>query len=115
MMYLTFSNLKGYTIKYKLVHAKDYGVPQNRPRILIVGVNSSIYNGDAIKTDAVEGGFLPESIGGYPHLEEVFSDIIDKGFDYGGETKLYPSNAKTPWQKELRTDPSGNISKKEIL
>ena len=108
----TFSNLKGYTIKYKLVHAKDYGVPQNRPRILIVGVNSSIYNGDAIKTDAVEGGFLPEAIGGYPHLEEVFSDIIDKGFDYGGETKLYPSNAKTPWQKELRTDPSGNISKK---
>jgi|TARA_B100000427_G_C15510280_1_gene595839 DNA (cytosine-5)-methyltransferase 1 len=108
----TFSNLKGYTIKYKLVHAKDYGVPQNRPRILIVGVNSSIYKGEAIETDAVEGGFLPEAIGGYPHLEEVFSDIIDKGFDYGGETKLYPSNAKTPWQKELRTDPSGNISKK---
>ena len=108
----TFSNLKGYTIKYKLVHAKDYGVPQNRPRILIVGVNSSIYKGEAVETDAVEGGFLPEAIGGCPHLEEVFSDIIDKGFDYGGETKLYPSNAKTPWQKELRTDPSGNISKK---
>ena len=24
----TFTNLKGYTVKYKLVHAKDYGVPK---------------------------------------------------------------------------------------
>ena len=38
----TFQNLKGYDVKYKLVHAKDYGVPQNRPRVLIVGIKSTI-------------------------------------------------------------------------
>ena len=30
----------GYTVRWKLVYAKDYGVPQNRPRVLIVGFRS---------------------------------------------------------------------------
>ena len=38
----TFKSLKGYTVKYKLVHSKDYGVPQNRPRILIIGIKSKL-------------------------------------------------------------------------
>ncbi len=108
----TFRNLKGYSIKHKLVHAKDYGVPQNRPRILVVGVHSSISKEREIETDAVKGGFLPEAIGSYPHLEEVFSDIIDENFEYGGKTEIYPSNAKTLWQKEFRTLPSGKILKR---
>jgi len=105
----TFKRLKGYTIKYKLVHAKDYGVPQNRPRILIVGIKSKIFKGDSSEIDAVKGGFLPEVIGSYPHLQDVFSDIIDSKFEYGGETKTYPSEPKTFWQKEIRTTPKGVI------
>jgi len=105
----TFQNLKGYTVKYKLIHAKDYGVPQNRPRILLVGIKNSINKIKSDDMDAVKCRFLPDIIGGYPHLEEVFSDIIDKKFEYGGETTSYPSEPKTIWQEEMRTKPSGEL------
>ena len=38
----TFKNLTNYTVKFKLVKAKDYGVPQNRPRVLVIGVRKDI-------------------------------------------------------------------------
>lgn len=108
----TFQNLKGYDVKYKLVHAKDYGVPQNRPRVLIVGIKSTIVKNHSDDMDAVSGGFLPDIIGDYPNLKEIFSDIIDKDFEYGGETKIYPSNPKTSWQADLRTMPNGKLLSK---
>ena len=108
----TFQSLKGYDVKYKLVHAKDYGVPQNRPRVLIVGIKSTIVKNHSDDMDAVSGGFLPDIIGDYPNLKEIFSDIIDKDFEYGGETKIYPSNPKTSWQADLRTMPNGKLLSK---
>ena len=62
--------------------------------------------------DAVSEGFLPDIIGDYPNLKEIFSDIIDKDFEYGGETKIYPSNPKTSWQADLRTMPNGKLLSK---
>jgi DNA (cytosine-5)-methyltransferase 1 len=105
----TFTNLKGYTVKYKLVHAKDYGVPQNRPRVLVAGIKNNLVPSAIDDNDAVSSGFLPDIIGGYPHLEEVFSDIIDKNFEYGGETTTYPSEPQTFWQERIRTLPSGEL------
>lgn len=105
----TFTNLKGYTVKYKLVHAKDYGVPQNRPRVLLTGIKNNLVPSAIDDNDAVSSGFLPGIIGGYPHLEEVFSDIIDKNFEYGGETTTYPSEPQTFWQEGIRTLPSGEL------
>ena len=99
----TFNNISGYDIKYKLVHAKDYGVPQNRPRILIIGIKTELNNLQTSSIDAVDCGFLPMPEYDYPHIEEVFSDIIDNKFEYGGSTDFYPSDAKTYWQKEIRT------------
>ncbi|SVE57532.1 uncharacterized protein METZ01_LOCUS510386, partial [marine metagenome] len=34
----TFQEIPNYSVKYNLVYAKDYGIPQNRPRILLVGI-----------------------------------------------------------------------------
>lgn len=31
----------GYSVEYKLFHVADYGVPQNRERVIIVGINNS--------------------------------------------------------------------------
>ena len=39
----TFKKLKGYEVKSRLVYAKDYGVPQNRPRILIIGIKKAFF------------------------------------------------------------------------
>lgn len=108
-----FRSLRGYNIRWQLVHAKDYGVPQNRPRVLIVGIKKTIQQPLTNNEDkAVESGFLPDIVGGYPHLEEVFSDLIDKKFEYGGETTKYPFSPKNHWQEQIRTKPNGTILEK---
>ncbi|MEO0416052.1 MAG: DNA (cytosine-5-)-methyltransferase, partial [Verrucomicrobiota bacterium] len=39
-----FRNIAGYEVEWNLVHAKDYGVPQNRPRVLLVGYREDVIN-----------------------------------------------------------------------
>lgn len=108
-----FKSIEGYEVRWKLLHSKDYGVPQNRPRVILIGVKKSVFDPLTDRDDAVDAGFLPQAEGGYPHLEEIFSDIVDKNFKYGGQTIAYPFNPKTHWQKEMRTTPSGKILKKD--
>ena len=98
----TFNNIPGYNVKYKLVHAKDYGVPQNRPRVLIIGIKKQLLKDNTKSIDALEAGFLPMPEYDYPNLEEVLSDIIDKKFKYGGETITYPLDPQSEWQKNIR-------------
>ena len=35
-------------------------------------------------------------------MQNVISNLVDKKFEYGGETKKYPSNPKNPWQENIR-------------
>ena len=110
-----FRSLRGYNIRWQLVHAKDYGVPQNRPRVLIVGIKKTIQQPLTNNEDkAVESGFLPDIVGGYPHLEEVFSDLIDKKFEYGGETTKYPFSPKTIGKNKSELNPMEQFLRKEI-
>lgn len=37
-----FRSIPGYEVRYSLVKAKDYGVPQNRPRVLLVGIRKDM-------------------------------------------------------------------------
>src|SRR5690606_36763444 len=37
-----FQRIEGYEVRWKLVHSRDYGVPQNRPRVLMVGVRKDV-------------------------------------------------------------------------
>lgn len=37
-----FKSINGYEVRWELVQAKDYGVPQNRPRVIVVGVNHDV-------------------------------------------------------------------------
>lgn len=98
----TFNNIPGYNVKYKLIHAKDYGVPQNRPRVLIIGIKKQLFKDNCKSIDAIEAGFLPMPEYDYPNLDEVLSDIIDKKFEYGGETTTYPLDPQSEWQKNIR-------------
>jgi DNA (cytosine-5)-methyltransferase 1 len=108
----TFRNIPDYQVRYKLVHAKDYGVPQNRPRILIVGFRSDVYQPINSSDDAVESGFLPAPTEKAPDLIDVLDDLIDIDFQYGGATIKYPNPAKSKFQKEIRTMKNGKIAKK---
>lgn len=105
----TFYNIPEYEVKYKLVHAKDYGVPQNRPRVLIMGKRSDISGNFLNIEDAVLGGFLPKPTSDYPNIEDIFSDLVDEKFEYGGITKTYPANPKNKWQEEIRRCPNTDM------
>jgi DNA (cytosine-5)-methyltransferase 1 len=98
-----------YVIEPALVHAKDYGVPQNRPRVLMVGIRSDI--APNVPRGPVAKGFLPAPSGGAPGIAELLSDLADPGWVAGGETTTYSSRASSAVQKRLRSL-NGVVAKK---
>jgi len=77
----TFKKIPGYSVKYKLVYAKDYGVPQNRPRVLIIGIRNDISQNLTDEEDPVMSGYFPFPTSDYPNIEDIFSDLIDNNFE----------------------------------
>lgn len=121
-VYREFSGIDGYDVRWTLMHSKNYGVPQNRPRVLLVGIrcdivrNCDILDTSADKEDAVTCGFLPEpKLGQSPGIEELLGDLVDNtilnillGANYprgAFETTKYPQNPSTDIQKQLRQPP----------
>jgi DNA (cytosine-5)-methyltransferase 1 len=111
-----------YEVKASLVYARDYGVPQNRPRVLIIGFRTDIANAardlldlSSESTDAVETGFLPRhGLRQTPDLTDLFSDLVDPEVtgrlltrDFGAQfaTKRYPNPATTELQRFFRPAP----------
>lgn len=85
-VFAEFKSISGYEVRWKLVYAKDYGVPQNRPRVLLVGIRkdivvaSEILEADAHPEDAVKCGFLPAAgERRYPDLADLLGDLVDHG------------------------------------
>lgn len=108
----TFHDIGEYNICYKLVHAKDYGVPQNRPRILIVGLRKDVFPDMAQNDiDAVVAGFLPKPTGKAPNLQDLLGDLVDAGHENGGATLAYVSEPQNDIQCEFRTKRNGEIMK----
>lgn len=108
----TFESLDDYDVAYSLVYAKDYGVPQNRPRVLLVGIRKDVdspllkrgmqYN--PMAGDAIARGFLPAGAPGrYPHPEEVLGDLLVVPHENGGKTIEYPTQPLNDLQRWFRT------------
>ncbi|MES2304972.1 MAG: DNA cytosine methyltransferase [Gemmatimonadota bacterium] len=116
-VYQTFKSLGTYQIAAQLIYAKDYGVPQNRPRLILVGLRRDISNlpgsESELSNDAVDRGFLPSSIKAEPpHLGELLGDLVDPDYQNGGATEAYP-NAATGIQRRFRTPRDGGpVSRK---
>ena len=98
---------RGYAIHWQLIFARDYGVPQNRPRVLMVGVREDISYARGLSS--VAGGFLPDPIGQAPDLIDLLGDLVDPNFVSGvtTETLAYPTDAMTRVQRQLRQGPHG--------
>ena len=106
----TFKDIGAYHIRFKLVHAKDYGVPQNRPRILIVGLRKDVFPEPKVKSDdAVLAGFLPKPVSGYPSIEELLGDLMDPTYRRGAVTEKYPRSPQNDFQRRLRTKRDGSV------
>jgi DNA (cytosine-5)-methyltransferase 1 len=123
-----FRQIPGYAVRWELVHAKDYGVPQNRPRVLLVGLRYDIittpaeqltfvadgsdadnYNKGKFVPTAVERAFLPKPIGTPPTMEELLSDLVDNDYLGKAATEWYPSAPKSDFQRMLRTLPDEKV------
>jgi DNA (cytosine-5)-methyltransferase 1 len=96
-----------YKIASSLVLAKDYGVPQNRPRVILVGVRSDVV--PATMPDGIEGGMLPSPIYGAPDIVDLLSDLVDPNWTPGGETTHYLNKPLTKVQDQLRRRPDGSL------
>lgn len=122
----SFQSIPFYSVKWSLVYSKDYGVPQRRPRLLLVGIrndvakNSSIINVSPDMEDAVSSGFLPDPIpDSYPNLGELLNDLIDPDIDSllksGNyppgplESTSYPSKPQTDIQAQFRQTRTGKL------
>lgn len=127
-----FRKIPGYEVRWSLVYAKDYGVPQNRPRVLLVGIRKDILEAcdflhpENHDEDAVACGFLPAGQQGtFPHLSDLLGDLVDpevatklraSDFKPGKfETTAYPRPAKTSIQKELRAPPTWDAKRRVSL
>lgn len=96
-----FRTLKNYHIEWKLVYAKEYGVPQNRPRVLMVGVRNDVCK--SINSKDIDS-FLPKPTFNYPTIEEVLDDLIDDNYTDNFITDVYKKPAQNKWQRYYRKD-----------
>ncbi len=98
----TFEALRGYTVNWALVKARDYGVPQNRPRVLLVGIRQDVLRNHPFDPQGVAGGHLPSPYGTAPDLADLLGDLVDPDYKNGGVTTQYPHRAETAVQRYLR-------------
>ncbi len=117
-----FRSIPGYRVRWSLVRAGDYGVPQNRPRVLLVGIREDIVEAakgldlDADEQDAVKCGFLPKGEPSEcPDLVDLLGDLVDPAIEpllLAGQyprgtwqTNTYPAAPTTEIQRKLRAPP----------
>ncbi len=119
-----FKTLGDYHIKWDLLHSKDYGVPQNRPRVMMVGIRHDVLSAKQMRlledapfeeASAVKDGYLPSPNGVPPSLVDLLSDLEDPDFLKKSVTERYIHPPLTDIQRELRTLPNGDILGKGSL
>jgi DNA (cytosine-5)-methyltransferase 1 len=111
----SFKTLTDYHIRWELVVAKDYGVPQNRPRVLMVGYRHDVLYPNKQytlfeqpellydKPTAIKDNFLPKPSGRPPTIPELLSDLEDPNYRDRFVTSTYPSHAINEFQVMMRT------------
>ena len=107
-------DIKGYKVHPVFIRAKDYGVPQNRPRVFLVGIRKDLKTSKKVpKTKvedenlnaAIEYGLFPSPEGKdkAPDLIDLLGDLIDPQFKKGlKETKKYPKKCTKEIQQYFR-------------
>ncbi len=107
-----------YEMGWHLVHAYEYGVPQNRPRVLLAGIrkdlgwspgeNNMDEDGLLLNNEIHRaGGLLPNPTGKFPTMLELLDDLVDENFQNGGITQTYPKPATSEIARSLRTTRGG--------
>ncbi|MBT4060057.1 MAG: DNA cytosine methyltransferase [Euryarchaeota archaeon] len=127
----SFSQIEGYVVQPTLLHAYGFGVPQNRPRVMIMGVreellehcefepvdfNPNTNNQSYASQLRNNGGFFPswdENNINAPDLIDVLSDLDFEGWT--PDKPHYRKKPKTDFQKFLRNEVQTNGRGRQIL
>lgn len=96
-----------YEVRHALVRAGDYGVPQNRPRVLLVGLRTDVPF--PARDTGVASGLLPAPTHGFPDLVDLLDDLADPDWTPGGTTGRYQREPESTWQAQMRTLPCGRV------
>ena len=114
----TLCSVRGYDVRWQLIYAKRYGVPQNRPRVVAIGIRHDISTGlppvaldptGLPKQTAVKDGFLPPGTLPPPDPVDLLSDLVDKDYLGKKSTDTYLADARNSFQAMLRTCPDGRV------
>ncbi len=102
-----FEEIDGYEVGWDLIHAYDFGVPQNRPRIILVGVRKDlgvrVSKSDRSNTVHNPRGLIPNRRESPPNIRDAIGDLVDTSFHRGKRaTENYPRKAQTKFQRRAR-------------
>jgi len=127
-----FNSIRGYSAQPTLIHAYSAGVPQNRPRVMIMGVRNSILKNAKIKPTPFEPKILKKNEsyapilrnnGGLfgkwddenvvaPDLIDVLSDLDTK--HWNPRTKLHRKKPASEFQRLMRSELSGDYRNQSL-
>ncbi|NHC43582.1 DNA cytosine methyltransferase [Bacillus sp. MM2020_1] len=103
----------GYSVNYKILNAKNFGVPQNRPRVIFLGHKIKRYRGGKYKNIVTPPNFPSE----VDHIVSVEDAISDLNFLKNGEVKTFYNNKygnNSNYQKKLRNGLTPGINGKPV-
>ena len=95
---------RGYTINAKVLNAVEYGVPQKRKRVIIVGLRNGETFDFPLPTHGEADGLLP-----YVSVEEALGDLPPAVVDENARVK-YLTEAKNGYQKLMRKNAGDDVS-----
>lgn len=95
---------RGYTINAKVLNAVEYGVPQKRKRVIIVGLRNGETFDFPLPTYGEADGLLP-----YVSVEEALGDLPTAVVDENARVK-YLTEAKNEYQKLMRKNAGEDVS-----
>ena len=84
----------GYNVAYKVLKASDYGVPQNRERVILIGFRKDLN----IQPHHPEPYHLDHLI----TVDEAISDLPQIEAGQGTEVQNYPMDPQNTYQKQMR-------------
>jgi DNA (cytosine-5)-methyltransferase 1 len=93
----------GYNVTHKILNAKDFGLPQNRERIFIIGTKKHYFNFDKLKKKpkAILRNFLDKE-GSFEYLVKSEYTLIDTPVNQDSGLIFVGYRNKNIWQKGVR-------------